>query len=176
MRKRNAIADGLLGAAAQLLSRLDRLAGLLRARSHLSRCAEVGENVRLRMPVVIYHPERLRFGSMVDIGENVVLRAGGGLTIGNRVLIAAGAAIVTVGHPIELPRWNENTTAPVHIGDDVWIGVNAVVLPGVTVGNGAVVAAGAVVTEDVPPFTVVGGVPARVISTIDSNQTPGVAR
>ncbi len=159
-----------------MLSRIDRLAGLLRARYQLSRCAEAGAEVRLRMPVIIYHPESLRLGTKIDIGENVVLRAGGGLTIGDRVLIAAGAAIVTVGHPIALPRWNKNTTAPVRIGDDVWIGVNAVVLPGVTIGNGAVVAAGAVVTEDVPPFSVVGGVPARVISTIESNQTSGVSR
>lgn len=159
-----------------LLSRCDRMLNQARARHLLSRCPEAGENVRLRMPVVIYHPERLRLGTLIDIGENAILRAGGGLTIGSRVLIAAGAAIVTVGHPIALPRWNVNTMAPVHIGDDVWIGVNAVVLPGVTVGNGAVVAAGAVVTEDVPPFTVVGGVPARVISAIESNQTSGVAR
>lgn len=159
-----------------LLAHCDGVLNRARARHQLSRCAAVGENVRLRMPVVIYHPENLRFGSMIDIGENVILRAGGGLTIGSRVLVAAGAAIVTVGHPIELPRWSKNTMAPIHIGDNVWIGVNAVILPGVTVGNGAVVAAGAVVTEDVAPFTVVGGVPARVISTIEFNQTSGVVR
>lgn len=167
MRKRNPFAEWMLGNAGMLLARFDRLTDLLRARHLLSSCGEVGNDVHLRMPVIIYHPESLRFGSSVAIGENVVLRAGGGLTIGNRVLIAAGAAIVTVGHPIEPPRWNKVSAAPVVIGDDVWIGVNAVVLPGVAIGNGAVVAAGAVVTEDVPPFTVVGGVPARVLRKCD---------
>jgi acetyltransferase-like isoleucine patch superfamily enzyme len=164
----NAIVEGLLGAFGKLLSYFDRLTGLARAHHILSRCAEVGADVQLRMPVVIYHPERLRFGSSVAVGENVILRAFGGLTIGNRVLIAAGAAVVTVGHPIELPRWGKLAAAPVTIGDDVWIGVNAVVLPGVTVGNGAVVAAGAVVTEDVLPYTVVGGVPARVLGKVEA--------
>jgi len=168
MRKRNPIAEWMLGTAGSLLARFDRLANLLRARHLLLRCAAAGADVHLRMPVVIYHPESLRFGSSVAVGENVVLRAGGGLTIGNRVLIAAGAAIVTVGHPLEPPRWGEVTAFPVVIGDDVWIGVNAVVLPGVTIGNGAVVAAGAVVTEDVPPFTLVGGVPARVLRNVDT--------
>lgn len=169
MQKRNPIVESMLGAAGALLARVDRLASLLRARHLLSRCAETGADVQLRMPVVIYHPENLRFGSCVAVGENVLLRAGGGLTIGNRVLIAAGAAIVTVGHPIGLPRWNKVTAAPVAIGDDVWIGVNAVVLPGVTIGNGAVVAAGAVVTEDVPSGVVVGGVPARVLRNVEAN-------
>ncbi|MDP2295568.1 MAG: acyltransferase [Pseudolabrys sp.] len=151
-----------------IIARCDHILDHARARYALSRCAEVGTDVQLRMPVVIYGPEQLRFGSSVAVGENVVLRAGGGLTIGNRVLIAAGAAIVTVGHPIEPPRWNKVTAAPVKIGDDVWIGVNAVILPGVTIGNGAIVAAGAVVTEDVAPFTMVGGVPARVLRKFDT--------
>ena len=60
--------------------------------------------------------------------------------------------------------------APIHIGRHVWIGANATVLPGVTIGEGAIVAAGAVVTKDVPKNTMVGGVPARVIRTIDEEE------
>ena len=60
--------------------------------------------------------------------------------------------------------------APIHIGRDVWIGANAVILPGITIGDGAVIAAGAVVTKDVPENTVAGGVPARVIKTILSDE------
>jgi acetyltransferase-like isoleucine patch superfamily enzyme len=63
------------------------------------------------------------------------------------------------------------STRPVVIGDDVWIGANAVILPGVTIGSHAVIAAGAVVTKDVPSQTVVGGVPARVIKEIKNNET-----
>jgi len=164
----------LLTCVGAMVLRCERWLNAARARRALSLCAAVGHDVRLRMPVILYHPEHLRLGSFVDIGENVLLRAGGGLTIGDRVLIAAGAAVVTVGHPIELPRWNVNTSAPVRIGDDVWIGANAVVLPGVTIGNGSVIAAGAVVTDDVAPFTLVGGVPARVIRTIQHDQASGV--
>jgi acetyltransferase-like isoleucine patch superfamily enzyme len=175
MRRRRAAREWLIQSAGALLFRFDTLLRLIRARYLISRCAEVGGNVRLRMPVIIYHPERLHFGTDIDVGENVLLRAGGGLTIGNRVLIAAGAAVVTVGHPIDPPRWGKVTTAPVTIGDDVWIGVNAVVLPGVTIGNGAIVAAGAVVTEDVSPYAMVGGVPATVLRKIECNQARGVA-
>lgn len=161
--------------AGNVLDCLEGILKLIRMRYLLSKCADPGTGVRLRMPVVVYHPERLRFGTSVDVGENVLLRAGGGLTIGNRVLIAAGAAIVTVGHPIEPPRWGKVTEAPVKIGDDVWIGANAVVLPGVTVGDGAIIAAGAVVTKDVAAYTVVGGVPATVLRKIESKQLPKVA-
>lgn len=131
----------------------------------LAACRASGQ-VRLRMPVVIYDPGNLEFGDLVDVGEFTHLRANGGLRIGNRVLIAARVTITTREHPLELPRWKVTRDAPVVIEDDVWIGAGAVILPGVTVARGAVVAAGAVVTANVPPFTLVGGVPARPIKTI----------
>lgn len=167
MRQIRKMRRALSRAAGAALFRLDDIVRLSKANHLLSRCARVGSDVRLRMPVIIYHPEKLQIGTSVDIGENVILRAGGGLSIGDRVLIAAGAAIVSVGHPIAPPRWNCVTSAPVSIGDDVWIGANAVILPGVTIGDGAIVGAGAVVKEDVPPFTLVAGVPATVVRRID---------
>lgn len=157
----------LLAWAGDCTEWLHVLHGHLRAHRLLSRCAQVGAEVRLRMPVVVYAPERMRLGSQVDIGENVVLRASGGLVIGSRVLIAAGAMIVTTGHPLVPPRWNRSIEQPISIGDDVWIGAGALVLPGVTIGDGVVVAAGAVVSRDVPPFSVVAGVPAVVLKTIE---------
>lgn len=146
--------------------RLGALESELLASETLRLCARVGTNVRLRMPVVVYHPEMLEFGNDVDIGEFTVLRASGGMTIGNRVLIAAHAVLTTRGHPERPPRFGEIVDAPIAIGDDVWIGAGAVVLPGVTVGAGAIVAAGAVVTESVPPLTIVAGVPARPLRPI----------
>ncbi len=157
---------GVVAVLGGITERLASLVLRLRALRLQQRCAKGGADVRLRMPVVIYAPEKLHLGNQVDIGENVVLRAGGGLTIGSRVLIAAGASVVTSGHPIAPPRFRHVVNEPIVIGDDVWIGANAVVLPGVTIGNGSVVAAGAVVSRDVPPFTVVAGVPARVIKQI----------
>jgi galactoside O-acetyltransferase len=131
----------------------------------IAQCRKAG-SVRLRMPVVIYAPESLEFGDQVDIGEFTHIRANGGLRIGNRVLIAAHVTITTREHPVALPRWAVTTDAPITIEDDVWIGAGAIVLPGVTVGRGSIVAAGAVVTANVPPFTLVGGVPAKTIKQI----------
>lgn len=143
-----------------------RRASNARAQRILRECAAAGTGIRLRMPVVVYAPERLTLGNSVDIGEFVVLRAGGGLRIGDRVLIAAHAVITTAGHREAIPRWDVNETAPIAIEDDVWIGANATVLPGVTVGRGAIVAAGAVVTRSVEPMTVVAGVPARPLRNV----------
>jgi len=121
------------------------------------------------MPVVIYAPEALHIGSSVDIGEFSVIRANGGLTIGDRVLIAAHAVITTRGHPEDLPRYGRVEDAPITLEDDVWIGAGAIVLPGVTIGRGSIVAAGAVVTGDVPPLTVVAGVPARELRKVEEH-------
>jgi acetyltransferase-like isoleucine patch superfamily enzyme len=129
--------------------------------------ASVAGNVKLRRSVVIYEPEKLRIGENVDIGEFVVLRASGGLTIGARVLIAAHAVVTTRGHPESLPRYGRVEDAPIAIEDDVWIGAGAIVLPGVTLGRGSIVGAGAVVTSDVPPLTVVAGVPARELRKVE---------
>ena len=93
----------------------------------------------------------------------------GPVCIGNHVNLAQGITITALNHNFSdaTKRIDEQgiTTKPVVIKDDVWIGANAVVLPGVTIGSHAVVAAGAVVTHDIPDNTVVGGVPAKVIST-----------
>jgi galactoside O-acetyltransferase len=158
-------------AAAWLAPKLARLVPLelvyeRRARATLAACAATGANVRLRMPVVVYDPAQLTIGDDVDIGEFVVLRASGGLRLGSRVLVAASAVLTTRGHPEAPPRYGRVVDAPIVIEDDVWIGASAVVLPGVTVGRGSIVAAGAVVTEDVAPNTVVAGVPARVLREI----------
>lgn len=94
--------------------------------------------------------------------------------IGDNVIIGPGTLITTVGHPLSPMgrRKHLGIAKPVHIGNDVWIGGNVTILPGVTIGNNVVVAAGAVVTKDVPDNCVVGGVPARKIKDIE-NDTEG---
>ena len=94
----------------------------------------------------------------------------GPVCVGNHVNLAQGITVTALNHNYEdaTKRIDEQgiSTKPVVIGDDVWIGANAVILPGVTIGSHCVIAAGAVVTKDVPDHTLVGGVPAKVIKKI----------
>lgn len=94
----------------------------------------------------------------------------GPVTIGNHVNLAQGITVTALNHNFNdtSHRIDEQgvSTSPVTLCDDIWVGANAVILPGVTIGSHSVVAAGAVVTRDVPPYTLVGGVPARVIKSL----------
>lgn len=94
----------------------------------------------------------------------------GPVSIGNHVNLAQGITVTALNHNFEdaTKRIDEQgiSTKPVVIGDDVWIGANAVILPGVTIGRHAVVAAGAVVTKDVPDYSLVAGIPAKVIKLL----------
>ena len=115
-------------------------------------------------------------GKNIHIGKNVFINMGckfqdqGGIFIGDGALIGHNVVLATLNHAISPGDRATMIPAPIHIGRHVWIGANATVLPGVTIGEGAIVAAGAVVTKDVPKNTMVGGVPARVIRTIDEEE------
>jgi acetyltransferase-like isoleucine patch superfamily enzyme len=123
-------------------------------------------DVGLRMPLTIYHPQSLKIGNKVSIGEYTHIRASGGVSIGDRVLIASHVIITSRGHPKSLPRHGIHEDGPIYIEDDVWISANAVILPNTRMGRGSIIAAGAVVTEDVSSFTIVGGIPAQVIGEV----------
>lgn len=118
----------------------------------------------------------IRIGQDSLIGELNVLRGQGGITIGDRVYTAPLVQLLAVNHVYDdptRPMVAQGITAEgITVEDDVWIGAGAIVTDGVTVGRGAVIAAGAVVTADVPPHTVVGGVPAKVLKTIDGSSQP----
>ena len=90
----------------------------------------------------------------------------GGITIDDGVLIGHNAVLATLNHNQDPEKRDNLLPAPIHIGRKVWLGANVTVLPGVTIGDNAIVAAGAVVTKDVEPNTVVGGVPAKIIKRI----------
>jgi acetyltransferase-like isoleucine patch superfamily enzyme len=115
----------------------------------------------------------IKIGRDSLIGEYSVIRGQGGVQIGDRVYTSPFTQIIAVNHVFDdpdRPFVEQGITAEgIVIEDDVWLGAGAVITDGVKVGKGAVVAAGAVVTRDVPPHTVVGGVPAKVIKTIDGN-------
>ena len=92
------------------------------------------------------------------------------LTIGNRVSLGPNVTLILATHPNNSRLKSIITQPPrrIHIGDDTWIGANAVILPNIQIGKCCIIGAGAVVTHDVPDFSVVAGVPARIIKTIDS--------
>lgn len=117
----------------------------------------------------------------VPIGEGTVLNVGvtiydeyrGLVTFGQRVAVASGVTIVAASGPnnsrlADIPYVRDRLTQsePITIEDDVWIGANAVILPGIVVGKGSIIGAGAVVTENVPPGVVVAGIPARVVRSL----------
>jgi acetyltransferase-like isoleucine patch superfamily enzyme len=109
---------------------------------------------------------RLELGDFVFVGAACEIDVASSVRIGAHSLLAPGVFITDHQHNIRRePRIDQQgiETAPVVIGSDVWLGTKSVVLPGVTIGDGAVVGAGAVVTKDVEPYAIVAGVPARVI-------------
>jgi acetyltransferase-like isoleucine patch superfamily enzyme len=106
----------------------------------------------------------VRIGARSRINRDCCLDVRGGLVIGEDVSISPDVTILTAAHRVDDPAFAVENR-PVVIEDHVWVGLRATILPGVTVGRGAVIAAGAVVARDVPPFAVVGGVPAKQIGT-----------
>jgi acetyltransferase-like isoleucine patch superfamily enzyme len=122
----------------------------------------------------------IRIGAKSLIGELNVLRGQGGITIGDRVYTAPLVQLLAVNHVYQdptRPMVEQGITAEgIVVEDDVWVGAGAIITDGVRIGKGAVVAAGAVVTQDAPPHTVVGGVPARVLKTIDGSHLPALRK
>lgn len=106
----------------------------------------------------------------VSIGKGTIINRGcllhtvGGLVIGENVSISNGVSLITGAHDMNDPQFS-NVLKPIVIGDRVWIGTNATILAGVTVGEGAVICAGALVRSDVRPYAVVDGVPGKVVGT-----------
>jgi acetyltransferase-like isoleucine patch superfamily enzyme len=155
--------------------------------------AEIPESTIIEPLAVVYIGEygRLQLGEMnilypgvtiridqgwMETGANVSFGPGchiyeprAGLTIGDHCMIGGGALICGVNHGYasrDIPmRQQQFEAAPIVIGHDVWVGMGAIILPGVTLGNGAIIGAGAVVTSDVSPGDIVGGVPARILKS-----------
>lgn len=120
----------------------------------------------------LFPPFNTDCGKNIHLGKRVFINSGckfqdqGGIYIGDDVLVGHNCMIATLNHVEDPDRRADMIPSPVRIGDKVWIGANATILPGVTIGEGAIIAAGAVVTKDVEPRTVVGGVPAKLLKRI----------
>lgn len=115
-------------------------------------------------------------GKNIHVGKNVFINAGccfqdqGGITIGDGALIGHQVVLATLNHELAPDKRQSLIPKPIIIGNNVWIGSHATILGGVTIGDNAVIAAGAVVTRDVPENTIAGGVPAKIIKTIDTER------
>lgn len=116
-------------------------------------------------PGVWFGSSRVSIGDGTFINQGCMFNTSGPITIGERCSIAMNVTFVTSSHGVGGPeqRAGEATTAPIVVGDGTWIGANAVILPGVTIGAGSIIAAGAVVVSDCEADAVYGGVPARKI-------------
>ena len=121
----------------------------------------------------LFPPFYTDYGQNITVGKNVFINTGcrfqdqGGIVLGDGALIGHNVVLATLNHDEDPTKRHILHPAPLILGKNVWIGANAAVVPGVTIGEGAVVAAGAVVTRDVPPGVVVGGVPAKAIRHIN---------
>jgi maltose O-acetyltransferase len=131
-----------------------------------------GSNITSR--VFITHPYNVYLGEEVQVNEFAILQGSpdAQIIIGNRVAISFGAKILTAQRVLH-EGWfgQKHASKSVIIGDDVWIAANSIVLPGVKVGTRSVIAAGAVVTHDVEPYTVVAGIPAKPIRHLKASDS-----
>jgi len=122
--------------------------------------------------VAIFTPLYINYGKHTKIGKNVFINFDcifldlGGITIEDGVLIAPKVSLLSEGHPLPPDKRHSLVPKPIHIKKNAWIGANATILHGVTIGENSVVAAGSVVSKDVPDNVVVGGTPAKIIKKI----------
>ncbi len=128
----------------------------------------LGEGTVINPPFYTILADKVKIGKNVVLMNNFQCMSAGGLTIEDNTMISLNCTIATNNH--DMYERNIITCKPVHIKRNVWIGVNVTILPGVTVGENAVIGAGAVVTKDVPDNAVVVGCPAKVIKYLDADK------
>ena len=154
----------------ELLLKMNNTADPAEVRNYLGQITgtTIDESTAVFTPLYINYGKHTSIGKNVFINFDCVFLDLGGITIEDGVLIAPKVSLLTEGHPLAPSERHSLLPKPIHIKKNAWIGANATVLQGVTVGENAVVAAGAVVSKDVPDNTIVGGIPATVIKTIDT--------
>jgi len=128
----------------------------------------VGDGVHIEKPIRVDYGINTTMGDNIFINFNFVILDCAPVTIGDNVFIAPNVQIYTARHPFDLEerRKHIGSTSPISIGNDVWIGGNCVLLPGVSIGDGCTIGAGSVVTKSIPPNTLAVGSPCRVIKQL----------
>ncbi|MFA7617234.1 MAG: sugar O-acetyltransferase [Weeksellaceae bacterium] len=128
---------------------------------------DIDESVDVFTPLYINYGKHTKIGKNVFINFDCTFLDLGGITIEDNVLIAPKVNILSEGHPVGPENRQALLVGHIHIKKNAWIGANATILPGVTIGENAIIASGAVVSKDVPDNVIVGGIPAKIIKTIE---------
>jgi maltose O-acetyltransferase len=128
---------------------------------------QIGKNVEIHDNVLFKFPAEISIGDNTKIAQGCILVGSSGLIIGQNVMIGAGTKIITSSHNfsnLDIPMINQGLSFnPITIENDVWFGFNTVVLGGVTIETGSIIAANAVITKNIESFVIVGGIPGRII-------------
>lgn len=124
---------------------------------------EIDESVAVFTPLYINYGKHTKIGKNVFINFDCTFLDLGGITIEDNVLIAPKVSLLSEGHPVSPENRHSLMSGHIHIKKNAWIGAGAIILQGVTIGENAIVAAGAVVSKDVPDNTIAGGIPAKII-------------
>jgi acetyltransferase-like isoleucine patch superfamily enzyme len=152
----------------KLLVQLNNKADLDEIRKLLNRITAT----EIDTTTAIFPPFQINYGKNTKIGKSVFINFDctfldlGGITIEDNVMLAPKVSLLSEGHPISAKERQTLTTGKIHIKRNAWIGANATILQGVTIGENSVVAAGAVVSKDVPDNVIVGGIPAKILKSI----------
>ncbi|MBR2048523.1 MAG: sugar O-acetyltransferase [Oscillospiraceae bacterium] len=135
-------------------------------------CCEVPEGLTLLSPVYFDYGPLTRFGTGVFVNHGCYFMDGGGITIGDNTFIGPFCGFYTAAHPLDYDRRNQGLewAKPICVGKNCWFGANVSVMPGVTIGDGCVIAAGSVVTADIPENSLAAGVPAVVKKRIEQGR------
>jgi len=159
----------------EVVDRTISLSADLNTSTHINQIRERLSEIigtELDTTTIVFAPFYTNFGRFTQIGRNVFINHAcsfldmGGITIEDHVLLGPKVNLITENHPLDPADRRSLICKPIVIKRNAWIGAAATILPGVTVGENAVVAAGAVVAKDVPANTIVGGVPAKIIKAI----------
>lgn len=137
---------------------------------------KIGDNIHLEAPIHFDYGYRTKIGSNFFSNFNLTILDGGGVEIGDHVYIGPNVGIYTANHPTDVRRRQKGYewALPVKISDNVWIGGDVTILPGVTVGENSVIAAGSVVVKDIPANVVAAGNPCKVIKETEKGDRYGI--
>jgi len=157
-------------ATKELLVRMNNSADPAEIRDILTEItgSEIAESTALFTPLYINYGKHIKIGKGVFINFNCTFLGLGGITIEDGVLIGPNVNLLSEGHPVSPEDRHSLMVGHIHIKKNAWIGAGVSILQGVTIGENSIVAAGAVVSADVPDNTIVGGIPAKVIKTIET--------